>query len=282
MDNSSNVNITYKAYIIWFVVIAILIAIYTIRYFSLPVIPANHIEVLILLTQILIASGVFFAGLTYYNSIQRQKIEDEKNQSKLFVDYASKNFNLVIDLLEDKNNDRVTWIRAARILLDTISLKNIIRSPEYLKAYEIEEFICRGELYKILSIIDDNRKYNPLPAAFFFGIKDWQHMKFNDVIIQALKTKKGNTKVKYSENIYDAFDQVLEISSVKAIYEFLKYGEDFKDPLTKAKKGWGDDYAPYMGHAQGAKRFTHLYENHYERNGRIYNLNHEDVTDQIM
>ncbi|MEW8686929.1 MAG: hypothetical protein AB2556_14035 [Candidatus Thiodiazotropha sp.] len=282
MDHPPPTGITHKALNIWVAVILILLAIYIIDFFSLPHTPQDHIDKLQILTQLFIGSGVFFAGSAYYNSIKRQRIEDNKHQSKVLLDYASKNFTRVINLLEDKNNDRVTWIRAARILLDTSSLKQKITSPEYIKAYEIEEFVCRGELYKILCIDGENGTYDPLPTSFFFGVKNWKSMTIEEAAIEASGNDADNFNVSLSTPVPDPKILELEISSIKAIYDFLDYGKDFKDPLKKADTKWGNNWHHAFGHVQCAKRYAYFKRNYFVKDNKIFDVHSgQEVTKKL-
>lgn len=269
MRNLQTTGIIHKALYIWIVVILILLTIYLINFFSSPNTPPSHIDKLQVLTQLFIGSGVFFAGSAYYNSIKRQRIEDDKNQSKVLLGYASENFDRVIKLLRDKNNDRVTWIRAARILLDTSSLKRKITSPEYIKAYEIEEFVCRGELYNILCINGANGNYDPLPPSFFFGVKDWKTLTIEEAAIAAAGDDVEIIALSLSSPVPEPKFLELEISSVKAIYDFLDYGKDFKDPLSKISPAWGNNWQKAYGHSQGAKMFSYFKRHYNVKNKKI-------------
>ncbi|MCG7988841.1 MAG: hypothetical protein JAY64_07160 [Candidatus Thiodiazotropha weberae] len=282
MKNLQTTGIIPKALNIWIAVILMFLTIYLINFFSSTNTPPSHIDKLQILTQLFIGSGVFFAGSAYYNSIKRQRIEDDKNQSKVLLDYASENFDRVTNLLRDKNNDRVTWIRAARILLDTSSLKKNITSPEYIKAYEIEEFECRGELYKILCIDGVNGNYDPLPPSFFFGVKDWNTMTIEEAAIEAAGDDVEIIGLSLSSPVPEPKLLELEISSVKAIYDFLDYGKDFKDPLKIISPAWGNNWQKARGHSQGAEMFSYFKRHYNVKNNKVIDaLTNKEIADRL-
>ncbi|MBT3017231.1 MAG: hypothetical protein KME63_15940 [Candidatus Thiodiazotropha sp. (ex Clathrolucina costata)] len=272
MEDSSIGNTTHKAFMIWIAVILILIIIYTINYFSLPDTPPEHVEKLQILTQLFIGVGVLFAGLTYYNSIERQKTEDNKNQSRILLEYARSGFEQVIELLSNHNNDRVVWIRAARILAQTISLKKDIKTTEHMKAYEIEEFKCKGDLYRILSLYDKTGSYDPLPPQFFYGIPDWEQTGSLDEAAIKADTEMRVGSLSIDDVVPEPSLYEISIPSIVTIYDFMEYKEDFIDPLNTDIRNynWGDAWINSMGKKQGAMRYVYHRTNHYVFGGKIY------------
>ncbi|MBV2138600.1 MAG: hypothetical protein KUF79_17470 [Candidatus Thiodiazotropha sp. (ex Ctena orbiculata)] len=272
MENLHTAGITHKALNIWVAVILILLAIYMIDFFSLPHIPQDHIEKLQILTQLFIGSGVFFAGSAYFNSIKRQRIEDNKNQSRILLEYAQSGFAQVIELLSNHNNDRVVWIRAARILAQTISLKKDIKTSEHMKAYEIEENKCKGDLYRILSLYDKTGSYDPLPPQFFYGIPDWEQTgSLDEAAIKAdAEMRAGSLSI--DEVVPEPSLSEISIPSIVTIYDFMEYREDYVDPLNIDIRNynWGDAWIHSMGKKQGAMRYVYHRTNHYVFGGRIY------------
>jgi hypothetical protein len=92
-----------------------------------------------LLSSIAISSGVLIAILTFARDRERLAREREENRSKILLDQAIDGIDEVLELLKDKNNNRVIWVRAARVLLDATSLGKQIKAPEYIKAYRLYE-----------------------------------------------------------------------------------------------------------------------------------------------
>ncbi|MCU7844684.1 MAG: hypothetical protein KZQ93_12670 [Candidatus Thiodiazotropha sp. (ex Monitilora ramsayi)] len=275
MENST--GIVNRVSILWIAVIILLFTIGTVNFFSAEDISISKLETLHLLTQLLIGAGVIFAVLTYLNSLQRQKAEEERNQSRVFLEYATKHFEMVVDLLKDKNNDRTTWIRSARILSYAQSLKYQIKTAEYRKAYDLEEFICRGELYKILSITNSLGKYQPLPASFFFGVDDWESKCVNQAALEtAPKATSGSLNL--SKNLGQPVTKRLSISSVVTILEFLKYGRDFRDPMERYDFSWGNDWMESRFSVEGAKRYSYFEEHYYIKDGKIFDRENNEIT----
>ena len=76
-----------------------------------------------LLPAITISAGVLVAILTFARERKKQELERQRHMSEVFLDRVKDGFKTVIDLLSDQNNNRVTWVRAARTLLKSVELK---------------------------------------------------------------------------------------------------------------------------------------------------------------
>jgi len=104
----------------------------------------------------------------FYNQKTRQDIEDTDKRSLFFFEQAKLGLEEVYDMLKDQNNDRVTWVRAARDLLRARSIGKSISVKEYQEAYRLTEDKIRHKLYLALSVYDPNtHNWNPLPPQFF-------------------------------------------------------------------------------------------------------------------
>ena len=66
-----------------------------------------------LLPAIAVSSGVLIAILTFARDRERLSREREESRSKIFLEQGQSGLNEVIELLKDKNNNRVIWVRAA-------------------------------------------------------------------------------------------------------------------------------------------------------------------------
>ena len=86
----------------------------------------------------------------FNNQKSRQDIVDTDKRSLFFFEQAKLGLEEVYDMLKDQNNDRVTWIRAARDLLRARSLGKAITVKEYQEAYRLTEEKIRGSsLYRV-------------------------------------------------------------------------------------------------------------------------------------
>lgn len=91
-------------------------------------------DALMYLSPFVISSGVLVALLTYQREKKIQKREVDDKRSRFFFEQSKTGLEEVYDLLKDQNNDRITWIRAARDLLYSLNLSQQIKTPEYKEA----------------------------------------------------------------------------------------------------------------------------------------------------
>lgn len=186
-----------------------------------------------LLPTIVMSAGVLIAILAFLRDRNKHEVDRQRETSKVLFDRACEGFSTVVDLLSDQNNDRITWIRAARTLLKTRELKSQIKSEEYALAYALEEEKTRNKLYsKLLHPNQKTGELEPLPPQFFYGISDWGTCAtLDDAAIKAAQQVQV-----YSASI----DAVPPQSSLKpiappsivVIYEFIAYPDTYEDPLT--------------------------------------------------
>ena len=133
------------------------------------------------LSSFVVSCGVLVALLTYVREKDRLRKDLEERRSRFFFEQAKTGLEEVYDLLKDQNNDRRTWIRAARDLLHSISLSKQIRVPEYEEAYRLLEEKIRHKLIVVLSVHDkETGVWSALPPQFFYGLKDLQPRRLLD------------------------------------------------------------------------------------------------------
>jgi len=128
-----------------------------------------YVAVAPLLTAIVASSGVLVALLAFSRDREKLAREREENRSKILLEQAKAGLDEVIELLQDQNNNRVIWVRAARVLLEATALGRGIKAPEYSKAYRLYEDKTRSELYRTLSTYNEvTQERAPLPPQFFY------------------------------------------------------------------------------------------------------------------
>lgn len=72
----------------------------------------------------------------------------------------------------------------------------------------------------------------PLPPQFFYGIEDWETEKnLDDAAIKGSATMVVSS-VNIHENVPKPFSRSLAVQTVIAIFNFLKFPDDYKDPLS--------------------------------------------------
>lgn len=241
--------------------------------------PSNTLNIaqrLSLLPATAVSAGVLVAILTFARERKKQELERQRHVSEVFLDRVKDGFKTVIDLLSDQNNNRVTWVRAARTLLKSLELKTQISSDEYKIACELEEERARNELYTILSLADkkSSRERTPLPPQFFYGIDDWRTCTSLDTA--AIKAASG--AVVYSVTIDDIPPQDhlkhLAPKSVIAIFDFVEYPKTYNDPL-KSVSDWDDNWEISYGIDQGARRYVAHTKQKVVIGGELHDLEKE-------
>ncbi|WP_321778696.1 hypothetical protein [Sulfurimonas sp.] len=210
------------------------------------------------LPAIAISSGVLIASITYISNNKNQLSDRQKESDEINLLIAKDGFDETYTLLKDLNNDRVTWIRAARILYKSLELKKDIKLPQFLKSFEVSEERLRNQLYRLLQTDPENPDQSDkvsLPPQFFYGIDNWRDckMSLNEAAIDS-----KSPIIAYSVEIDKVLPEPkaggLSESSVIAIYDFLEYPDDYSDPLSKIKP-WPNNYNGIYGIEQGARRY---------------------------
>ncbi len=207
-------------------------------------------------SSIAVCSGVIIAILAFTRDRERLAREREENRSKILLDQSKYGLDEVLELLKDKNNNRDIWVRAARVLLNATSLGKQIIAPDYIKAYRLYEDKMRSELYRALTLYnEDTQEREPLPPQFFYGIREWRrNISLDDAAIEAsAKVCVGDVTI--DQVIQESSLRQLEPKSVVAIFDFLEYPNDYIDPL-KSVQLWIEDWESSFGPSQGAKRYV--------------------------
>lgn len=223
-----------------------------------------------LLPGIAVGAGVLIAALAFVREHRKTSAERARHASEVFLARATDGFRTVIELLADQNNDRMLWIRASRTLLQALRLKEEITSKEYQLAYKLEEERARNDLYIALTSRDEKTgARRPLPPQFFYGIEDWSTTKtLDDAALKAAPDVKA-----YSVTIDSIPPQQslrpLAVQSVVAIYEFLKYPEDYDDPLDDVKE-WDEDWDRSHDIDQGARRYVAHTKQKFAIGGKLH------------
>jgi hypothetical protein len=224
------------------------------------VIPENIIQQVKMTTlpAIAISSGVLIASITYFRDKAIQKSEKEQKSDEINLLLAKEGFDETYDLLKNLNNDRVTWIRAARSLYKSLELKAKIVSPLYIQSFEVAEERLRNQLYRLLQVAPEDSALSDkssLPPQFFYGIENWKdtELTLDEAAIQAASPIKAYS-VTIDKVTPEPKSQGLEESSIVGIYNFMKYPENYKDPL-KDIEMWSGHYHDAFGLEQGPRRY---------------------------
>lgn len=133
----------------------------------------------------------------------------EDDRSKFYLENALQGIERAYGLLEDGNNDRGTWILAARILARTIRLTANITVAAHLETFEIIKDDYRAQFHDILKAGSWDI------AAFFMGSSE--HLEALEAALE---------RQNESEEPLNIPEEALV-----TIYEFARYPDDYDDPL---------------------------------------------------
>jgi hypothetical protein len=225
------------------------------------------------LPAIAISSGVLIASITYLRDKDSQVTEGKRKSDEINLMLAKEGFDETYDLLKDQNNNRETWVRAARILLSSIELKNEINLPQYIKAFSHAEERLRNELYRVLQTEQDDPSLSDkvsLPAQFFYGADNWRD---SDLTLDAAAIGASSLITAHSLEIDKVIPEPksggLSKSSVVAIYNFMQYPENYSDPLSKIDL-WPGHFHVGFGIEQGPRRYIFHKQNKYVHEGKVH------------
>lgn len=229
----------------------------------------------VLLPGIAISAGVLIAALTFLREKARADLESSRHTSEVLLKNASEGFRTVVELLSDQNNSRITWLRAARTLLQARKMGEKINSEEYRIAYKLQEERTRNELYMVLTLSDEQTMARqPLPPQFFYGIDDWRSCATLDEA--ALQASDSATAYRVTIDSVPPRPGLRPIAtkSVVAIFEFIEYPKDYDDPLDVVVD-WDTNWDRSLGIDQGARRYVAHAKQKIAVGGKLHDLSSE-------
>lgn len=217
-----------------------------------------------------VSIAVFTALLTYLREKNKLHNEKQANQSKIFLQLAKEGLEGAYDMLKDQNNNRVTWVRAARDILHSLNLAKEIKTSQYVEAYRLFEEKIRHKLYLAITVKDEKTgDRQALPPQFFYGVANWMDEQPLDELAKETSSgfKVGDLSIDHNREVPHLTP--LSVKSVVAIFNFMEYPTDYDDPLKKIVL-WDNGWADSNGVFQGAIRFVSHYTNHTAFNGKLY------------
>jgi hypothetical protein len=221
-----------------------------------------------------LSSAALIAILAYWREHNKADLENKRSKSEFFLTRASDGLTAVYELLKDRNNDRIIWIRAARTLLEAKKLSEEIELEAYQRAYHLYEQQIRNDLYLVLRTYDHNvNSFQPLPPQFFFGTPRWASGESLDELARETSQKFEVHNVSIDKIPLEPPLGPLSEESVCAIFDFLDYPKDFKDPLKEVQL-WSGDWHVF-GPRVGAARYIHHRQTKYAVGGKLFDRNSE-------
>ncbi|PHS32716.1 MAG: hypothetical protein COA95_02910 [Methylophaga sp.] len=225
------------------------------------------------LPAIAISAGVLIASITYLRDKASQATEGKRKSDEINLMLAKEGFDETYELLKDLNNNRITWLRAARILYSSIDLKNEIDLPQYKKAFSHAEERLKNQLYRVLQIKPNDPSLSDtasLPAQFFYGVDNWRD---NDLSLDNAAISSSSPIKAYRVTIDrvtpETKSEGLSENSIVAIYNFLNYPENYSDPLSEIEL-WSGHFHDGFGIEQGPRRYIYHKKHRYVHEGKMH------------
>ncbi|WP_417327650.1 hypothetical protein [Halarcobacter sp.] len=163
-----------------------------------------------------IASASVMKNVANANRIEKEKSESE--ESEFFLNKSISELNNVYELLKDKNNDRITWILAARVLNMSLELSKKIKKDSHKEYYHLQEFQLKNKLLDLFK----EEEYSKL--EFYAGVDN------------PLNSNKALAIDYISDYLLDSRKiKCLDEASLIAIFSFVEFSEDFNDPIDDNK-----------------------------------------------
>lgn len=224
-----------------------------------------------LIGPLLTSTAVIIAVFAFLRDRQKISRDRQDSKSKILYEQARAGLEEAHMLLSDQNNDRITWVRASRLIAQSQQLADSIFSPEYKTAYLLAEEGVRAKMYEALTVTGSDGARNSLPPAFFFGRSDWKSCKLDlDMLAKATSQQTRVYSVTDDEVVPDLVTRNLAGRSVVVVMGFLNFRSDYQDPLDdvehKKFDGWPDSWGP----TQGAKRYLSHQERFVAVAGKLF------------
>ncbi|QFS51017.1 hypothetical protein [Nostoc sphaeroides] len=187
--------------------------------------------------------------------------DKEKQVSKFFLEESLSGFNHTVELLRDRNNNRLKWISAARILQQSLYLSKKITEEEHKSILQIETDRYRHQLWEILNPNDKH-----ITAAFFYGVRDTS-LDICEAAKESSIPKVGELQSRFS-SIHNLSEESLFV-----IWNFMKFPEDYADPLSqKFSKGQTEELRL---HHRPLYDYLEHKRNYQSINGKLFNLSNQ-------
>lgn len=168
-------------------------------------------------------SGLGFAAVLVTLWLQQRQInaqakehheEKQKERSKFNLDTCLEAYEQACDILENLNNDRETWIRAARLVLHGKKLAEGVTLDEHRRVLEYRRLEYRAIFNRILTTH---------AGAFFYGVRELENL--DEAARQSTASSEHNGRVVISTS------HELAEASIYAIWEAAQWPTDYVDPL---------------------------------------------------
>jgi hypothetical protein len=166
------------------------------------------------ITPTIAVLGLLLGIVNLIRDVYRRIRDNTEKRSQFHLDACLKGYQEARSLLADGNNDRATWIQAARALKHAQALSKSINTEQHEMLLELHRLDYRGFFYHALQ----------RTAAFFYGAND-SAMPLEKAAAQstAPETRQGRFVGSTAKEI--------DPRSIHAVWEAAQWAQDFADPL---------------------------------------------------
>ncbi len=231
-----------------------------------------------LLPGLLIGLGILLALMTFRRDTTNQHAESQLKSDQLAFEAARDSLRQAVDLIRGFNNDRATWVNAARLLLKAQELAQQIHTGVVGDAMQIELAKTRYELFSLLQCdTKDESSKQCLPPSFFLGIADWEHVEEGPEALKKTFADSDNSTTSgwIGMNVINPEPTLnhLAASSVVAVYDFISDYSNADNPLANVTV-WDDEEMDIMpGFDQGARQYVNFVRRHVVIDGKVKEIN---------
>ncbi len=161
--------------------------------------------------------GLILGIVNHVRDLRRHSHEMTEKRSQFHLDACVRGYAEARKLLQDGNNDRRTWIQAARALTHAKSLSSGVTVDWHRRLLELHKLDYRGFFHRALA---------EKTPAFFYGSRD-SSVSITDAAADSSASEERGGRLVVST--------VRELSppSIYVIWEAAKWPEDYDDPLDR-------------------------------------------------
>lgn len=145
----------------------------------------------------------------------REAADTQEKRSLFYLESSVAAYQEAQKLLADDNNDRATWIAAARALKHGQELSKGVTLDAHLRVLELHHLKYRG-------LFDDILRGKP--ATFFYGAQDLS------IAIDTAAAASTASEERAGRTVTSTVKQLSE-ASLHAVWEAAQFPPDYKDPL---------------------------------------------------
>lgn len=216
------------------------------------------------------AAAFLLAFYIHRKNVIWKRQEEEDKKSLFCMEHSISGYERTCQLLDDRNNNRIKWIMAARALGDAKRLEKNVSNTSHKSALDLKKMEFRNRLYEVLT--SENRttgERETLPPQFFYGDPDWQTSSLIDAAREStdpmVATAVGTYTVMPSPKL-----RYLAIPSIIPILDFLEFPDGYEDPLDEYRDFDVSNWKDQTGTKEGAEKYIMHKKDHEVLGGMCY------------